>query len=161
MKAVVKIFAKTIEKEAESQINTLLETGVFDDCNIRVMPDVHSGAGCVIGFTSNYKDKIIPYIIGVDIGCGIRVVELENKPDSKHLQNIIDCYIPSGMDIRSDWNNIKPEYKKYRKKASDILEKLRCLKQLRNIGRLADSVGSLGGGEKKKIASGIYKNYPL
>ena len=146
MKAEVKIYAKTIEQEAIDQINTLVETGVFDDCDIRIMPDCHSGAGCVIGFTSGYKDKIIVNIVGVDIGCAIRVVELESRPDSKHLQDIIDCYIPSGMDVRSDWNNIKPEYRKYRTKASEVLEKLRCLKQLRNIGRLADSVGSLGSG---------------
>lgn len=53
----------------------MLSIGVFSDKKIRIMPDVHAGAGCVIGFTGNLGDKVIPNIVGVDIGCGMRVLE--------------------------------------------------------------------------------------
>lgn len=142
----IKIFAKTIEQSALDQINTLLGTGIFDGSKIRIMPDCHSGAGCVIGFTAELKDKVVPCLIGVDIGCSIRVIELPERPDSKLLQDIIVNYIPSGQKVREDWINVKPSYRKYRKLTSDLVEKLYCKDQLRNIGRLADSVGSLGQG---------------
>ena len=147
MKEDLKIFADTIEDSAREQVNDLIEVGVFSGSKIRIMPDVHSGKGCVIGFTAELGEKIIPEVVGVDIGCGVRVYEFPEKPDSKHLQEIIQSYIPSGGGcIREDWKNIKPAYKKYREKASVLVEKLKCKSELRNLGRLADSVGSLGSG---------------
>lgn len=142
----IKIFTDNIEQEALDQIKELLKVGVFDGCKIRIQSDVHAGAGCVIGFTSEMKDKVIPYVIGVDISCAILVHKLSSKPDSRQLQDIIEAYIPFGCEVRKDWVHIKPAYQKYRKKASELIEKLKCKKELRNIGRLADSVGSLGGG---------------
>lgn len=143
----IKIFTDNIEQEALDQIKGLLKVGVFDGCKIRVMSDVHSGAGCVIGFTSEMKDKVISNIVGVDLGCGMLVHKLSSKPDSRQLQDIIEAYIPFGCEVRSDWIHIKPAYQKYRKRASELIERLKCKKELRNPGRLADSVGSLGGGE--------------
>ncbi|MBR3465832.1 MAG: RtcB family protein, partial [Bacteroidales bacterium] len=72
-----KIFTDNIEELALEQIQRLLSIKVFADCKIRIMPDVHAGAGCVIGFTGNLGDKVIPNIVGVDIGCGILVQPLE------------------------------------------------------------------------------------
>ena len=145
----IKIFTNNVEQEALDQINGLLKVGVFDGCRIRVMSDCHSGAGCVIGFTSEMKDKVIPYVIGVDENCGMLVHKLSAQPDSRRLQDTIEAYIPYGHEVRKDWINIKPAYQKYRRKASELIEDLKCKKELRNIGRLADSVGSLGGGEVK------------
>ena len=145
----IKIFTDNIEQEALDQIKELLKVGVFDGCKIRIMPDIHAGAGCVIGFTSEMKDKVISNIVGVDLGCGMLVHKLSSKPDSRQLQDIIEAYIPFGCEVRKDWVHIKPAYQKYRRKASELIEKLKCKKELRNIGRLADSVGSLGGGEVK------------
>lgn len=145
----IKIFTDNIEQEALDQINGLLKVGVFDGCRIRVMSDVHSGAGCVIGFTSEMKDKVISNIVGVDLGCAVLVHKLSAQPDSRRLQDTIEAYIPYGHEVRKDWINIKPAYQKYRRKASELIEDLKCKKELRNIGRLADSVGSLGGGEVK------------
>lgn len=68
-----KIFTDDIEQSAVEQINQLLSIDVFSKCKIRIMPDVHAGAGCVIGFTGDLGDKVIPNIVGVDIGCGILV----------------------------------------------------------------------------------------
>lgn len=63
----LKIFTDNIEQEAINQINLLLEQEPFKDCKIRIMPDVHAGKGCVIGFTADLGDKVIPNIVGVDI----------------------------------------------------------------------------------------------
>lgn len=65
----LKIFTNNIEEEAVKQINELLEQESFKDCKVRIMPDVHAGKGCVIGFTADLGDKVIPNIVGVDIGC--------------------------------------------------------------------------------------------
>ena len=72
----LKVYAKTIEDEALEQINTLLSQDAFKDCKVRIMPDVHAGKGCVIGFTADLGDKVIPNIVGVDIGCGMLCVSL-------------------------------------------------------------------------------------
>ena len=69
-----KIFTDDIEQNAVEQIKQLLSVDVFGGCKIRIMPDVHAGAGCVIGFTGNLGERVIPNIVGVDIGCGIYVV---------------------------------------------------------------------------------------
>ena len=63
----LKIFTDNIEQEAIEQIDLLLEQEVFKDCKVRIMPDVHAGKGCVIGFTADLGDKVIPNIVGVDI----------------------------------------------------------------------------------------------
>ena len=72
----LKIFTENIEPEALNQIYTLVKQPAFADCKVRIMPDVHAGAGCVIGFTADLGDKVIPNIVGVDIGCGMLTVEL-------------------------------------------------------------------------------------
>ena len=69
----VKIFTDNVGENAVGQIKQLLSVDVFSNCKIRIMPDVHAGAGCVIGFTGDLGDKVIPNIVGVDIGCGILV----------------------------------------------------------------------------------------
>lgn len=72
----VKIFTDNIEESALEQIRMLLSIDVFSDKKIRIMPDVHAGAGCVIGFTGDLGDKVIPNIVGVDIGCGMRILNM-------------------------------------------------------------------------------------
>ena len=73
-----KIFTKNIDEEALKQINELLEQDAFKDSKVRIMPDVHAGKGCVIGFTGDLGNKVIPNIVGVDIGCGMLCIELGN-----------------------------------------------------------------------------------
>ena len=70
----LKIFTDNIEPMALNQIYTLVKQPAFSDCKVRIMPDVHAGAGCVIGFTADLGDKVIPNIVGVDIGCGMDMV---------------------------------------------------------------------------------------
>lgn len=74
----LKIFTENIEPEALNQVYTLIKQPAFADCKVRIMPDVHAGAGCVIGFTADLGEKVIPNIVGVDIGCGMLTVELGN-----------------------------------------------------------------------------------
>lgn len=133
----LKIFTDDIEQKALDQINELLNQDVFKDSKIRIMPDVHAGAGCVIGFTGNLGDKVIPNVVGVDIGCGILCVELGNIDlDLKKLDNIIRQYVPSGMNVH--------EEKRYKFLE---LEQLYCFKQLKNKDNwLEKSIGTLGGG---------------
>ena len=149
----LKIFTDNIEQEAINQINTLLEQPAFADCKVRIMPDVHAGAGCVIGFTADLGDKVIPNIVGVDIGCGMLTVELgridtgiNGKTDSsivnyvtdidyEKLDNVIRTHIPSGRNVHEEINYIFPE-----------LKNLRCYNKLKNIDWLERSMGTLGGG---------------
>ena len=95
----VKIFTDNIEDTALDQIRQLLFIDVFSDCKIRIMPDVHAGAGCVIGFTGNLGNKVIPNIVGVDIGCGMLVQPFTcNNPIDFHaLNEYIIRAIPSGL----------------------------------------------------------------
>lgn len=74
MTADVKIYAKTIEQEARDQVDDLAKHPVSDGSKIRIMPDVHAGAGCTIGTTMTIHDRVCPNLVGVDIGCGMLAV---------------------------------------------------------------------------------------
>lgn len=87
--ANIKIFTDNIEQEALSQLKQIEQHPAFINQNIRIMPDVHAGKNCVIGFTSTYIDKIIPNIVGVDIGCGVTAINLGNiEVDLKKLDEV-------------------------------------------------------------------------
>jgi RNA-splicing ligase RtcB len=115
------------------------------------MPDVHTGAGCVIGFTGNLGDKVIPNIVGVDIGCGMRVLKLGHIADIDfHAFNEhIISNVPSGMIVREDRFGFKPlvneEMDIYRE-AKKLVTDLRCYRDLKYSNRINMAVGSLGGG---------------
>ena len=65
----VKVFAKTVEQEVHDQLKQLMSVNVFKDAKVRIMPDTHAGKGCVIGFTADLGDKVVPNLVGVDVGC--------------------------------------------------------------------------------------------
>ena len=145
----VKIFTENIEESAKEQIKELLSIDVFSQCKIRIMPDVHAGAGCVIDFTGNLGDKVIPNIVGVDIGCGILVQPFVCTKDIDYhaLNEFILHHIPSGRNYRN--NNYAPLPQKYMdlyRESKDIIKKLRCYRELKETKRLNASIGSLGGG---------------
>lgn len=136
--ADLKIFTENIEQEALNQIYTLVKQPAFSDCKIRIMPDVHAGAGGVIGFTADLGEKVIPNIVGVDIGCGMLTTNLGNIDiDFERLDKIIKEYVPSGRKVHEEENTPV---------ASDIVEKLHCKEQLKNIDWIKRSCGTLGGG---------------
>ena len=95
-----KVFTDNVDNETISQLITLLNQEFIKDSNIRIMPDTHAGSGCVIGTTLTIKDKIVPNLVGVDIGCGMLSLKLrENKIDFKKLDDIIHKKVPSGFKI--------------------------------------------------------------
>lgn len=132
----LKIFTENIEPEALNQVYTLVKQPAFADCKVRIMPDVHAGAGCVIGFTADLGEKVIPNIVGVDIGCGMLTVEFGNIDlDLAILDQIIRAKVPSGRNVHES-----------RPFAFDRLKELRCYRELKDTKRLERSIGTLGGG---------------
>ena len=159
----VKIFTENIEDTALDQIKQLLSIDVFSDCKIRIMPDVHAGAGCVIGFTGNMGDKVIPNIVGVDIGCGMIVQPFSccNPIDFHALNEYILSTIPSGRDFRDEnYLALPQKYSELYQNAKQLILQLRCYRELKEVRRLYKSIGSLGGGnhfiELDKDESGLY-----
>ena len=147
----VKIFTDNIEETALRQIKELLSIDVFSDKKIRIMPDVHAGAGCVIGFTGDLGDKVIPNIVGVDIGCGMRILNLGKLSDIDFhaFHEHIRGNVPSGMIVREDRFGFKPlvgeEMEIYRE-AKQLVTELYCYRELKDSGRINKAIGSLGGG---------------
>ena len=101
--AHAKIYADNIEAKAEEQILQLLDLQFASDSKIRVMPDVHAGAGCTIGTTMTVNGRAVPNLVGVDIGCGMETVVLKQKNiELEKLDKLIYSKIPSGFSIRRE-----------------------------------------------------------
>ncbi len=133
----LKIFTENIEPQALNQIYTLIKQPAFADCKVRIMPDVHAGAGCVIGFTADLGDKVIPNIVGVDIGCGMLTVGLGNTDiDLAKLDEVIRKYVPNGRNVNETEDNF----------SEVIINQLYCKDSLKNVDWLKRSGGTLGGG---------------
>ncbi len=131
----LRIFTDNVEEKALQQIKTLCEHPAFSDCKVRIMPDVHAGAGCVIGFTADLGNKVIPNVVGVDIGCGMLTVCLGNIDiDFNKLDSVIRENVPSGMQV----------HESVQEDVGSI--GLKCLQSLRNVDWLNRSLGTLGGG---------------
>lgn len=131
----VKIFAENIEDEAAKQIEQLASTPAFEGAKIRIMPDAHAGAGCVIGFTANLGDKVVPNLVGVDIGCGMLTAKLGYCiADFSEFDESVKRAVPTGFNVR-----------KFRASNTKGLG-LCCFDKLRNVDRLDRSLGTLGGG---------------
>ncbi|NLZ66324.1 MAG: RtcB family protein [Clostridiaceae bacterium] len=138
-----KVFVDEIEEGARLQIKTMLDQPFVENSKIRVMPDVHAGAGSTIGTTMTIRDKVVPNLVGVDIGCGMLTSKIKvRKIDFSTLDTVIRCKIPSGFSIR----NKAHEYVKY----VDV-NKLKIRRNGKNdkklnIKRAERSIGTLGGG---------------
>lgn len=147
----VKIFTDNIEDSALAQIKGLLSIDVFADKKIRIMPDVHAGAGCVIGFTGDLGDKVIPDIVGVDIGCGMRVLDLGkiNGIDYHAFHEHIRGNVPSGMIVREKrfgFKQLMGEEMEIYREAKQLVTEIYCYRELKDCGRINKAIGSLGGG---------------
>lgn len=133
----LKIFTDNIELHALNQIYELIKQPAFSDCKVRIMPDVHAGAGCVIGFTADLGDKVIPNIVGVDIGCGMYTVELGNIGiDFARLDETIRNHVPNGRNVHETEDDF----------SESIINQLYCKDSLKNMDWLKKSCGTLGGG---------------
>ncbi len=130
------VYADILDDKTKEQIKILIDQNFMKDVKVRIMADCHAGAGCVIGTTLEIKDKIVPNLVGVDIGCGMLCVNLGKiKIDFKGLDDFIHNNIPAGMNVNED---ITP--------SNVVLEELRCINELNKITYLKKSLGSLGGG---------------
>lgn len=149
-----KIFADSVEETAMSQIYGLLNNIISEHAKIRIMPDVHAGAGCVIGYTSTLTNRVVPNLIGVDIGCGVcgwnlGKIDIDFEALDKHIRNLI----PNGTNVHKDlkelavfatlgcYKSMKINHKDFTEKVVNI-----CKKQEQDINRVMCSFGSLGGG---------------
>lgn len=124
-----KVFTDVVDEKSLQQIKGLCDQEFTSGAKIRLMPDVHAGAGCTIGTTMTIKDKICPNLVGVDIGCGMETLcikadsEVSRNFNGADLDKIIRKNIPSGFNIRKfphafveqvEWDNIKGHYNKKR-----------------------------------------------
>ncbi len=130
-------YTPALDPKAAEQIRAVCDQEAFAGCKIRIMPDVHAGKGCTIGTTMTIQDKIVPGMVGVDIGCGMETVRLaEREIDFAALDALIRKEIPCGQNIRKDEHPLNDEIN---------LHQLRCSAYV-SIERAKRSIGTLGGG---------------
>ncbi len=127
-------YAKVVEEEAIEQIRRMCDFPMTEGSKIRIMPDVHSGKGCTIGTTMTIADKVVPNVVGVDIGCGMFTVDLGKQDIDLAKFDEAAHYIPSGRDV---WEGRTERFD---------LTGLKCYRELKETKRLEKSLGTLGGG---------------
>ncbi|SNS23786.1 RNA-splicing ligase RtcB, repairs tRNA damage [Anaerovirgula multivorans] len=135
---VAKVFTDNIEETAIGEIINLCNQEFTKDSKIRIMPDVHAGMGCVIGTTMTIKDKIVPNLVGVDIGCGMVTIKLDDVDlDLPKLDQFIRSNIPSGFNINE---HAQVDFK-------DEITNLKCFRDIpKSSKEFNRALGSLGGG---------------
>ena len=127
-------YASVVEEGAIQQIKRMCDYEFTSGSKVRIMPDVHAGKGCTIGTTMTVTDRVVPNIVGVDIGCGMYTVNLgKGEIDFKRLDAASHA-IPSGMKV---WDRAQETFD---------FESLKCYKQLKKVNWLKCSLGTLGGG---------------
>ncbi len=135
--AQAKIFTDVVDRDSIAQVMGLLNQPYAADAHVRMMPDIHAGAGCTIGTTMLIRDKICPNLVGVDIGCGMETVQLREKHiELQKLDVVIRENIPAGFAVRA---------KPHRYNDDIDLSQLHCFKQV-DERRAVLSIGTLGGG---------------
>ena len=127
-------FATVIEEEAVEQIRRMCDYPIAEGSRIRIMPDVHAGKGCTVGTTMTITDKVVPNIVGVDLGCGMYTVDLGKQEVDLEKLDVACHFIPSGWNV---WEGRQERFD---------LTALRCYRSLRDTRRLERSLGTLGGG---------------
>lgn len=127
-------YAALVEEEAIEQIRRMCDYSMSDKSQIRIMPDVHYGKGCTIGTTMTIRDRVVPNVVGVDIGCGMYTVKLGQQDIDFELFDKTAHSIPHGNDV---WKERKTRFD---------LTRLDCYRSLKDTKRLEKSIGTLGGG---------------
>lgn len=130
-------YCAALEELAAQQIRQVCDQNIFAENKIRIMPDVHAGMGCTIGTTMTITDKIVPGMVGVDIGCGMETVRIAEKDIGfDQLDALIRQKIPCGREVRKLHHPLNYEID---------LNELRCSPYV-NLSRARLSLGTLGGG---------------
>lgn len=127
-------YARVVEEEAIEQIRRMCDYPMTEGSRIRIMPDVHAGKGCTIGTTMTIRDKAVPNVVGVDIGCGMYTVNLGRAELDFAKIDEAAHVIPFGMNV---WEG--------RQERFDLMT-LACSRELKDTKRLERSLGTLGGG---------------
>ena len=133
-RATAACYATNIEFAAIEQIRTMCDQPFAEGSRIAIMPDAHAGKGCTIGTTMTVTDKVVPNLVGVDIGCGMFVVDIGRDPIDLPALDEASHFVPSGHDV---WDGRRERFD---------LEELRCYRELKDAPRLGRSLGTLGGG---------------
>ncbi len=130
-------YCEALDQATENQIRSVCDQSAFQNNTIRIMPDVHLGKGCTIGTTMTIRDKVVPGMVGVDIGCGMETVRVqESNIDFDKLDALIHTKVPSGQKVRTSPHPFCGEID---------FAKLRCHRHV-DLNRAKLSIGSLGGG---------------
>ena len=132
--ATVISYAKQIDEKAKAQIARMCDYDFTAGSKIRIMPDVHAGKGCTIGTTMTVTDKVVPNIVGVDIGCGMYTVRLETDYIDFERWDEAAHFVPSGRNV---WEKAQLAFD---------LQQIYCYSDLKNKKWIENSVGTLGGG---------------
>ncbi len=131
-----------LDNATYEQIRRFLDHPAFEGEAISIMPDTHAGKGSVIGFTMPLGDKIVPNVVGVDIGCGVLSLCLGAiHPDLQELDDYILQHIPYGFKVRKEAHPLLSQY-------PDLMRDLHrvCEHTSQDAGRVQCSLGTLGGG---------------
>ncbi len=126
-----------IDRYATAQLQMLCDNEASKGSVIRVMPDVHPGKVCTIGLTMRVTDRILPEIVGIDIGCGVSIAKIDGfRNDFRKLDTVIRENVPSGFCIRGKTRN-----------AAELFDFDRlCCAEAVNRKKAVLSIGTLGGG---------------
>ena len=132
-----KIFTDVVDQASIAQVILLCSQEFTQGSRIRMMPDIHAGAGCTVGTTMTITQRVVPNLVGVDIGCGMETVRLREKHlQPQQLDKLIYQKIPSGFAIRE---------KPHRYMEELDLTALCCYAAIDPL-RAEKSLGTLGGG---------------
>jgi RNA-splicing ligase RtcB len=145
------VYTDFVEQEAISQIIAILNQPMMKGVQVRIMPDVHAGAGIVIGYTATVNDYIVPNFIGVDIGCGLTALPLGKKDISfPNLDAYIRLNIPHGMSVNQDYlrGEAYCAFLQLSKMPYDDFEAgvQEIARRVGGENRVFTAIGSLGGG---------------
>lgn len=130
------IYNDDAEEYSKAQIAQICDNVVSEGSIIRVMPDVHPGTLATIGFTMTVGKRIMPNLLGIDLGCGMTVVKIKGRFDGKKLDTVIRDNVPVGFSIRSSAHRMTEDFE---------MENLRCSSAIID-SRVVRSLGTLGSG---------------
>lgn len=160
-----RMYIQTVDEVTIGQVSNMANELAMQDTTIRIMPDAHYGKGSTIGTTIHYEKgikRIVPDIVGVDIGCSIRATKLNlthlSQDDLKKLDQVIKEYVPAGFNVNS-----RPTNRINQAKIDTILENitLDVVRTPNEYNRLKLSVGTLGGGNHYISVEKLDEDYYL
>lgn len=135
--AEAKIMTDDVEAYAEAQVRMICDNEAARGSRIRLMPDIHPGKVGPIGLSMTVTDRVIPQLLGVDIGCGMTCAKLSaGRVEFQKLDRVIRERVPSGFAVRKEAPCAAEAFP---------YEELHCFRHI-DRARADRSLGTLGGG---------------